>query len=66
MIAHEKYLVELLKVDAEHLKDTLVELGQSKCGARFKGTINNICNSIDGLCYEINPNYYEINPNYKK
>lgn len=54
MTPHEKYLLELLKVDAEHLKDTLEELGQG-CARRYSGTINGIVNSINGLIDEIAP-----------
>jgi hypothetical protein len=54
MTPHEKYLIEVLKVDAEHLKDTLTELGQGHA-SKYLGTINNIINSVNGLIDEIAP-----------
>lgn len=54
MTPHEKYLVELLKVDAEHMKDTLAELGQG-CARKYSGTIDGITNSINGLIDSIAP-----------
>lgn len=48
MTPHDKYLIELLKVDAEHLKDTLTELGQG-CARKYEGTINGIINIVNGL-----------------
>lgn len=54
MTPHEKYLIELLKVDAEHLKDTLIELGQG-CAKKYSGTINGIINSVSGLIDSVAP-----------
>lgn len=56
MTPHEKYLIELLKVDAEHLKDTLTELGQG-CAKKYSGTINGIINSVNGLIDSIAPTH---------